>query len=71
MANTEQKKKQIAYMNQYNRENYDRYTVMLPKGTKQIYRELAEHRGHTLNGLINALLDAELKKYPIDIQINQ
>ena len=62
----EQKRRHQQYMNQYNRENYDRYTVMLPKGTKQIYREFAESRGHTINGLINALLDAELKKIPID-----
>ena len=65
---TEQKKKQIAYTNQYNKDNYDRYSVMFPKGTKQIYKEVAEARGHTLNGLINALLDAELKKFPIDSQ---
>ena len=64
----EQKRRHQQYMNQYNRENYDRYTVMLPKGTKQIYREFAESRGHTLNGLINALLDAEFKKFPIDSQ---
>ena len=64
----EQKRRHQQYMNQYNRENYDRYTVMLPKGTKQIYREFAESRGHTLNGLINALLDAELKKFTIDSQ---
>lgn len=62
MANTEQKKRQIAYINQYNRENYDRYTVMLPKGTKQIYREFAESQGHTLNGFINSLLESALKE---------
>ena len=65
---TEQKKKQKAYTNQYNKDNYDRYSVMFPKGMKQVYKELAEARGHTLNGLINALLDAELKKFPIDSQ---
>ena len=65
---TEHKKKQIAYTNQYNKDNYDRYSVMFPKGMKQVYKELAEARGHTLNGLINALLDAELKKFPIDSQ---
>ena len=65
---TEQKKKQIAYTNQYNKDNYDRYSVMFPKGMKQAYKELAEARGHKLNGLINALLDAELKKFPIDSQ---
>ena len=69
MANTEQKKKQTAYMNQYNKDNYDRYTVMFPKGMKQVYKELAEARGHTLNGLINALLNAEFRK-PIDSQNN-
>lgn len=68
---TEQKKKQIAYTNQYNKDNYDRYSVMFPKGMKQVYKELAEARGHTLNGLINALLDAELKKFPIDSRKNQ
>lgn len=60
----EQKRRHQQYMNQYNRENYDRYTVMLPKGTKQIYREFAERRGHTLNGYINMLLAEELKKNP-------
>lgn len=60
----EQKRRHQQYMNQYNRENYDRYTVMLPKGTKQIYRELAEARGHTLNGYINMLLAEVLKKNP-------
>ena len=68
---TEQKKKQIAYTNQYNKDNYDRYSAMFPKGMKQVYKELAEARGHTLNGLINALLDAELKKFPIDSRKNQ
>lgn len=68
---TEQKKKQIAYTNQYNKDNYDRYSVMFPKGMKQVYKELAEARGHTLNGLINALLDAELKKFHIDSRKNQ
>lgn len=60
----EQKRRHQQYMNQYNRENYDRYTVMLPKGTKQIYRELAERRGHTLNSYINMLLAEALKKNP-------
>ena len=59
---TEQKKKQIAYMNQYNKDNYDRYTVMFPKGMKQVYKELAESQGHTLNGYINMLLADALKK---------
>ena len=68
MANAEQKRNQIAYMNQYNKENYDRFTGMFPKGKKQIYRELATSQGHTLNGFINFLLEDALRKFhfPVD-----
>lgn len=72
----EQKRRHQQYMNQYNRENYDRYSVMFPKGKKEVYKELAEARGRTLNGLINALLDAALldaerRKFHIDSRKNQ
>lgn len=71
MTEQERKQNQFKRQNEFNRDNYDRYSVMFPKGMKQVYKELAEARGYTLNGLINALLDAELKKFPIDSRKNQ
>ena len=50
---------QIAYQNSYNKENYDRITLMLPKGSKARLKELAEERGTTLSGLLKEVLHKE------------
>ncbi len=41
-----------AYKNQFNAEKYDRYSLMLPKGTKETYKAHAEARGESLNSFI-------------------
>ena len=71
MTEHERKQNQFKRQNEFNRDNYDRYSVMFPKGKKEVYKELAEARGRTLNGLINALLDAERRKFHIDSRKNQ
>ena len=50
----------IQYKNNYNRNNYDRYSTMFPKGKKAEYMALAEKRGMKLNAFINKLLEDEL-----------
>ena len=47
------KAKAIEYNNEYNREAYDRVSLMLPKGQKAIIKTHAEERGESLNGFIN------------------
>ncbi len=51
---------QIAYQNEYNKENYDRVTVMLPKGRKEQLREHAKEKGLSLNALISELIKKEM-----------
>lgn len=53
---------QISKQNEYNKANYDRLTVMLPKGTRQKYRAHAESKGLSLNALIVQLLDKDIKQ---------
>ena len=51
--------KLIEYNNQYNRENYDRVSLMLPSGKKAIIKKALKD-GESVNGFINALIDKEL-----------
>ena len=48
----ESKYEKVAYNNQYNAEKYDRYSLMLPKGTKEQYKAHAEAHGESLNSFI-------------------
>lgn len=50
------------YRNEYTKNNYDRFSVLFPKGKKADYMALAESRGVKLNALINKLLEKELDK---------
>lgn len=48
--------KGVEYRNEYARANYDRFSVMLPKGKKAEYMKLATEQGQSLNAVINQLL---------------
>lgn len=48
--------KGVAYRNEYSRTNYDRFSVMLPKGKKSEYMKFAADQGQSLNAVINQLL---------------
>lgn len=48
--------KGIEYRNEYSRMKYDRFSVMLPKGKKSEYMQLAADQGQSLNAVINHLL---------------
>ena len=50
------------YRNEYQRQHYDRFSLMLPKGKKAEYMALAEKNGMKLNAFINKLLEDELLK---------
>ena len=55
------KEKQIKRQNSYIAKKYDRLGLTFPKGMKNVYKQLAESNGMSLNAYINFLLDAELK----------
>ena len=48
--------KGVQYRNEYARQNYDRFSVILPKGKKAEYMQLATEQGQSLNAVINHLL---------------
>ena len=48
--------KGVQYRNEYARQNYDRFSVILPKSKKAEYMKLASEQGQSLNAVINQLL---------------
>lgn len=52
-------KRQYKYINEFNKQNYDRITILLPKGKKTAIKNLAMLNGESLNSLINRLLQNE------------
>lgn len=56
-----------AYKNNFNRQNYDRLTLMLPKGQKVKLQALAKERGISLNEFYAIALKEYLDKNGIDI----
>lgn len=54
--------KLIKYNNQFNRENYDRISLMIAKGKKEQIQALAKLNAESVNGFINRLIDAEIER---------
>ncbi len=55
--------KLIKYNNDFNRENYDRFSLMLAKGKKARIQEAIKVTGDSsVNAFVNRLIDAELEK---------
>ena len=54
--------KQYKRQNNYIKENFDRVSVTLPKGTKDIIKK----SGYTVNGLINDLISDWIQKTSAD-----
>lgn len=55
-----QSKAHIKASNKYNAKAYDRVSLMLPKGKKEVVREYAESKGLSLNGYINKLISDDM-----------
>ena len=56
-------KKQYDYQNEYNKKNYDRVSLMLPKGTKEKIKSLSRL---PVNTFINDLVKKELERLEQD-----
>lgn len=55
----EEKFDQIRYNNDFNKEHYDRISLMLPKGTKEKLKQEAAARGYkSVNALIVAAIES-------------
>ena len=53
-------KAQIKATNKYNAANYDSLRIVIPKGQKQAVEAHAQGKGQSVNGLVNALLRADM-----------
>ena len=53
--------KQYKRQNEYIKHKYDRVSVVMPRGYKELIRN-ALNGGETLNGFINAAIENELKR---------
>lgn len=53
-------KTSTASKNKWNAENYDQLRVIVKKGKKEKVKAHAESKGMSLNGYINALIDADM-----------
>ena len=53
-------KKQTQWTRAYNEKSYDRLAITIPKGRKEAVEAHAQSKGESVNGLVNALLRADM-----------
>lgn len=46
----------VSYDNDYNRNNYDRFNIMLPKGAKEVIKQKCLKEGLSINAYISGLV---------------
>lgn len=51
----------FSYINQYQKEKYDRITVMADKGKKEAYQSAAKLKGMSLSAFIMACVDEKIE----------
>ena len=51
-----------ATKNKWNAKNYDQLRVIVKKGQKEVINSYAKAQGLSLNGYINKLIEADMKK---------
>ena len=57
--------------NRFNKENYDRISLMVEHGRKILIKQAADKTGESVNRFINRLIDAELERLGIDTTIEK
>ncbi len=53
---------QVKYQNEYNRQKYDRITIMVPKGQKEEITQAAKAQGLSRNEFLVRIVEDALKK---------
>lgn len=51
----------LNYINQYQKEKYDRITIMASKGKKAKYQEAAKSKGMSLSAFVMECVDEKIK----------
>ena len=47
----------VAYNNEFNKNNYDRVGLLMPKGKKEVVKNYAKKKGESVNAFINRAID--------------
>lgn len=53
---------QMKYQNEYNKKNYDRIEIVVPKGQKAIIKEKAKAAGQSVSEYINQAIDERMER---------
>ena len=56
------REKELSYIAQYQKDNYDRITVMAPRGTKDQIKKAAELKGMKISGFVLDCVQKELER---------
>lgn len=56
------KEKELSYIAQYQKDNYDRITVMAPKGTKEEIKRAAELKRTNVSAFVLDCIQKELER---------
>lgn len=63
MSTEEKRKSAYNYLNKYQKEKYDRITILRKPGDKEKLTEIAKQKGYrTVTEFINACIDEKLKR---------
>ena len=57
-----EKEKELSYIAQYQKDNYDRITVMAPKGTKEEIKKAAELKRTTISAFVLECVKKEIER---------
>ena len=60
----EQKRKKdtnFEYHNNFNRKNYDRVNIMVPKGRREVWKSFAAGHGMSVNALVNQAVESKIE----------
>lgn len=63
----EQSNKAYEYINNYQKENYERITILMPKDKGRALKEYCKSKDIKMSAFINQCIDEKLKRLKIDL----
>ena len=67
VSTDEKKKAAFEYVNKYQRENYDRITILRKAGEKKKIDAIAKEKGMSTTQFINSCIDEKLKRMKVEL----
>lgn len=56
-----------SYINQYQKENYERITILMPKEKGQALKEFCKSKDVKVSAFINQCIDEKMKRLKVDL----